>query len=256
MLGQSFPYSRLVAQPANGAVMRGGESGVALTMSILAGQPNKNRPQETAQNIFHFRYERCLQAPALSAMESHLPSQRQQLIISGVFGLHSFLAAWLATIPLLETVRLTYYLMELDPPENIRPPPKDFQEHRMYRLVRWGVFAVNEFRAWTRTVLPHWRLITALGIYFGTETTGFMYHSGIPAFDNQLARGAEFGLFYWILQRISDGVVTGFEELIPYPRKWPLRRRHFANAISYTMWGAFMGYLWSVPLLGWRRVRI
>lgn len=187
-------------------------------------------------------------------MESHTPSQRQQLIIAGAFGLHSLVAAWLATIPLLETVRLSYYVMELEPPEGIRPPPQDLQSHRMYRLIRWGLFVVNEARAWTRAVLPHWRLISLLGFYFGTETTGFMYHSGIPAFANQIARGAEFGLFFWVLQRITDGVVTGFEELIPYPRKWPLRRRHFANAISYTVWGAAMGYLWTQPVLGFRRV--
>jgi hypothetical protein len=80
-----------------------------------------------------------------------------------------------------------------------------------------------------------------------------LYHAPIVAFNNQVVRGAEFGLFFWILQRISDGVVTGFEELIPYPRKWPLRRRHLANAICYTVWGAWMGYLWSVPLIGFQR---
>lgn len=184
----------------------------------------------------------------IERMESHVPTQQQQLLISGFFGLHSLAAAWLATFPLLETVRVTYYLMELEQPELIRWPPRDFNAPRMYRLVRWGVYIANELRAWRRAVLPHWRLISALGIYFATETTGFMYHSKIAAFNNQVARGAEFGLFFWLLQRLSDGVVTGFEELIPFPRKWPVRRRHFANAICYTVWGACMGYLWSVPL--------
>lgn len=212
-----------------------------------------NRNRDLSQRLGGRRSVRC--GAARGAMESHNPSQRQQLIIAGAFGLHSLAAAWLATIPLLETVRLTYYLMELEQPENIRPPPPDRQEYRMYRLIRWGVNVVNEVRAWTRAVLPHWRLVSFLGLYFGTETTGFMFHSGIPAFTNHIARGAEFGLFFWTLQRLSDGVVTGLEELVPYPRKWPLRRRHFANALSYTVWGAVMGYLWSRPILGFRRTR-